>query len=348
MRSRTVIFAAGVVAVLVLLIAGVAAALPGQDAAPSQEAAVVSGGGPSVLESPGAGSAVTESAPILTKLFHADWGTGPNEVGLSEDKVRGPSSFVIDDDNGLHVLDGVNGRILTVSPTGGVLGEVPIALATDPYDFAIAPDGSFVVYDPGTASFQAYSSTGELLSIQPYPETFYPGVLVAAQGTVFVSAGWEGPTSGFGYVPVWGDGALGALSLEALQVIHGTPLEHGSVSFSKAGDGQTYVRLIDGGQPLFEQEIVPSPSGPLYANRLTDGRLAIAADVPEDPDKFDIVLRHRVWIFDVDGSEASFDLGAEEKRLGYVHVEARVSETGQVYFLNTDSSGLTIWRASIK
>lgn len=348
MRSRTVIFAAGFVAVSVLFIAGVAAALPGQDPAPSREADVVGVGGPSALESSGVGSAIAESAPILAELFHADWGTGPNEVGLSEDKVRGPSSFVVDDNDGLHVLDGVNGRILTISPDGGALGEIPIASATDPYDFAITPDGSYVVYDPGTSSFQAYSSRGELLSMQPYPETFYPGVLIPAQGAVFVSAGWEGPTPGSGYVPVWSDGELRTLSLGTLQAIDDTPLEHGSVSFSKAGDGQTRVQLIDNGQPLFEKEIVPSPSGPLYANRLTDGRLAIAANLPEDPDKFDIVLRHRVWIFDASGNEAAFDLGAEEKRLGYVHVEARVSETGQVYFLNTDPSGLTIWGASIK
>lgn len=351
-RRRTPSIIALAVVSLVLVAAGLAVVFlgPETESGGSQAGTTVSQAGATVSTAPT--SAAQEGSQnhavqlVQSEVFRAAWGRGASEVGRVRGEARGPSSFVVDDEEQIHILDGVNGRILLVCSDGSCQ-QIKIAAATDPYDLAIAQDGSYVIYDAGTASFQSYSAGGVALASVKYPEQFYPAFLCRAGGTVYVSAGWEGALPGFGFVPIFDVGRLLPINVDEISSRDAQPLETCDLRVATGEDGRKQVELIENGRVLFSATLSPTPSGPVYANRLTDGRLVIAADVQSDPESLDTVLKHLVWVFDTEGNCSSYDLGAEDTRVGYIHVEARVTPKGSVYFLNTKSAGLTIWKTSL-
>jgi hypothetical protein len=78
----------------------------------------------------------------------ASWGSGPGEVGLAGSRAlgySGPSSFDVEPDGTIDVLDSVNGRVLRLSH--GRRMDIPLAGALELADFAAEPDGSFDVLD---------------------------------------------------------------------------------------------------------------------------------------------------------------------------------------------------------
>ena len=76
----------------------------------------------------------------------AAWGPGDGEVGLAGSRelgFSGPSSFDVEPDGTVDVLDSVNGRVARWS--GGRRKNVPLAGPAELADFAAEPDGSFEV-----------------------------------------------------------------------------------------------------------------------------------------------------------------------------------------------------------
>ena len=82
-------------------------------------------------------------------LVHATWGSGPGQLGRSrpnEGNPEAPSSFTLDQEGRLLVLDRTNGRIARYDKDGRPLD--PIALTQrSPQEIITAPDGSTVVMD---------------------------------------------------------------------------------------------------------------------------------------------------------------------------------------------------------
>jgi hypothetical protein len=78
----------------------------------------------------------------------AGWGSGPDDVGLAGSKelgFTGPSSFDVEPDGTVDVLDSVNGRVQRW--TAGRRDTVPLGAALQLADFAAEPDGSVDVLD---------------------------------------------------------------------------------------------------------------------------------------------------------------------------------------------------------
>src|SRR5262245_15772975 len=78
----------------------------------------------------------------------AEWGSGPGDVGLAGSRelgYSGPSSFDIEPDGAVDVLDSVNRRVVRWSR--GRLEHVPLAGELELADLAAEPDGSFDVLD---------------------------------------------------------------------------------------------------------------------------------------------------------------------------------------------------------
>jgi hypothetical protein len=78
----------------------------------------------------------------------AAWGSGSGEVGLAGSRAlgySGPSSFDVEADGTVDVLDSVNGRIVRWGR--GRSEQVPIAGALELADFTAEPDGGFDVLD---------------------------------------------------------------------------------------------------------------------------------------------------------------------------------------------------------
>jgi hypothetical protein len=90
----------------------------------------------------------------------ADWGSGPGEAGLAGSRAlgySGPSSFDVEPDGTVDLLDSINGRVLRWSHGRRV--EVPITGALELADFAAEPDGSFDVLDEHD-TLRSYRSDG--------------------------------------------------------------------------------------------------------------------------------------------------------------------------------------------
>jgi hypothetical protein len=95
------------------------------------------------------------------RVAEAGWGSEPDEVGLAGSRelgYSGPSSFDVEPDGTVDMLDSVNGRVMRWAR--GRLEPVRLAGALDLADFAAEPDGSFdVLDDAGTLrSFRADGS----------------------------------------------------------------------------------------------------------------------------------------------------------------------------------------------
>src|SRR5262249_5738417 len=89
-----------------------------------------------------------------------DWGSGPGQVGLAGSRglgYSGPSSFDVEADGTVDLLDSVNGRVLRWSH--GRRTHVPLTGALELADFAAEPDGSFDVLDEDD-TLRSYGSDG--------------------------------------------------------------------------------------------------------------------------------------------------------------------------------------------
>lgn len=299
-------------------------------------------------------SLLAPQSPAEVVLFEAQWGSEPGEVGLSADRKIGPSSFFVTDDGTIYILDPVNKRILVVSADGIVQRAIATPAVTDAYDVAVAADGNIVIYDPGTASFQLYSAQGVLLQQMAYAGSVYPGRLVRAGEVVYAEMGWDTPETGFGYAVLYrsfGDAAGHLLDVSAREQLLDPPFYP---LVDASGRHYGFHTPVKNSWQLYEgsQEVVRTEqpwceaAGPLYPGVIAS-RLIVACDSLVDPDDVAAGIRHTVVVVEDTGQAQRFDLTTEERRVGYVHVEARVTSAGDVYFMNTDDTGLTIWKASV-
>jgi hypothetical protein len=90
------------------------------------------------------------------------WGDGTNELGIDDAGV-GPTSFDVDDDGDLLVLDTANTRLVTIDPKGA-RAAASIELDRDMPDIALDGGDLYVLYPngagPGEAYIGRYARTG--------------------------------------------------------------------------------------------------------------------------------------------------------------------------------------------
>ncbi len=293
-------------------------------------------------------------SPAEVVLFEAQWGSEPGEVGLSADRKIGPSSFFVTDDGTIYILDPANKRILVVSADGIAHSAIATPAVTVAYDVAVAADGNIVIYDTGSASFQLYSPQGVLLEEMTYASSVYPSRLVRTGETVYCEMGWDTPETGFGYSALYqssGEGAGHLIDVSVREHLLDPPyyplMDGAGERYGFRTPTKNSWQLYKGFQEAFSGEQPWAESGgPLYPG-VVAGRLIVACNALVDPDDVAAGIRHTVVVVEGTGQAQRFDLATEERRVGYVHVEARVTSAGDVYFMNTDDTGLTIWKASV-
>jgi hypothetical protein len=154
------------------------------------------------------------------------WGTGSAKAGLSpgrESLTGGPSSFDIDDDGRIHLLDTEQDR-LAVFSEGELVREVPLALGPDA-DVTVAADGTAYVLEvrDDVAEVRAVSPSGDVQPARQLGEALSGhlrtvgqeayGNLLPADVWVRVSGGDEAltaalPPQTFTGAPIPGDAEL--------------------------------------------------------------------------------------------------------------------------------------------
>jgi hypothetical protein len=101
-----------------------------------------------------------ETRAPAARAVEARWGSGPEDVGLAGSRelgFTGPSSFDVEPDGTIDVLDSVNGRVARW--TNGHRESVALGDTPELADFAAEPDGSFDVLDADN-TLHRYSSDG--------------------------------------------------------------------------------------------------------------------------------------------------------------------------------------------
>jgi hypothetical protein len=95
------------------------------------------------------------------EVARASWGSAPHDVGLGGSRelgFTGPSSFDVEADGTVDLLDSVNGRVMRWAH--GQREVVPLPGAAELADFGVGADGDFDVLDPRAMlrSFDAHGS----------------------------------------------------------------------------------------------------------------------------------------------------------------------------------------------
>lgn len=99
------------------------------------------------------------------EIFTAAWGSGPGNLGRDrpeEGNPIGPMSLGVDAKGRVHVLDGVNGRIVRRGADGKPDGSIKVDYL-EPQDIAVGEDGTTAVLDRFTEkSVAVYDDSGVL------------------------------------------------------------------------------------------------------------------------------------------------------------------------------------------
>jgi hypothetical protein len=196
-----------------------------------------------------------ESARVLAPkqgkgntLFTAAWGSKDDQLGRErpqEGNPVGPLSFDVDGKGRVHVLDGVNGRLVTRGADGKT-ESTTVLDAPYPEDIAVADDGSTAVLDRHRdKSISLYDENGKRIGKLPLEGENLPdtgsvtGVFIDGKD-VYVEKE---------HGPLVKLGTMGGIAAEPRTEIPGRPTRDG-LSFINAGiteapAGRVYVSSIE-------------------------------------------------------------------------------------------------------
>jgi hypothetical protein len=124
------------------------------------------------------------------RVVEATWGAGPNQVGLEQGRNLPPiggSSFDVDDEGTVHVLDEANRRFLRWRRRAPSPERVPLAIAGTIADLAVSADGTIHVLETAAAE-------GGSVALRAFDGTGAPrGALVLPERASVLRSGPDGP-----------------------------------------------------------------------------------------------------------------------------------------------------------
>jgi hypothetical protein len=217
------------------------------------------------------------------RVVEAGWGSGRNEVGLAGTRAlgfSGPSSFDVERDGTVDVLDSVNGRVLrwTEGRRAVVTLDEPVELA----DFGVATDGSFDVLDP-RGTLKRYRSDGTLKWSQKLVDRTWAKL---AHGIVLQEPSEQWMPVAVGDAPLTGsEQARGAKTTKRLE--NGNDLV-----VARVGTGELRVAELHGAAHLRSWRITSETSlgevqlAESYGNRI----VVVMRAYTDERDEFDVLI----------------------------------------------------------
>jgi hypothetical protein len=213
------------------------------------------------------------------RAAEASWGSGPAAVGLAGSRelgLTGPSSFDVEPDGTVDVLDSVNGRVarwMQGRRASVALGDTP-ELA----DFAAEPDGSFDVLDADDR-LHRYRSDGTQEWAQKLAERTWAKLDRGAEVLQQPSEQW---------LPV-ADG--GTPLAEGAQSRSGHAAHHGLL-VDRVGEGELRIAEVRGNAPLRSWRITSET--PLGEVQLAEARgndvVVVTRVYTDDRDQFLVLV----------------------------------------------------------
>jgi hypothetical protein len=209
----------------------------------------------------------------------AAWGSGPGDIGLAGSRelgFSGPSSFDVEADGTIDVLDSVNGRV--VRWAGGQRQRIPLPGPLELADFAAEPDGSFDVLD-GNDTLRSYRPDGTPKWEQRLADRTW--VKLAHGSSVLQEPSEQ-------WMPV-GDGPAPLGRSEQKRAAH--PANHG-VIVDRVGEGELRIGELHGNGPLRSWRITSeTPLGEVQlAEPHGNGVLVVTRAYTDDRDEFVVLV----------------------------------------------------------
>lgn len=223
------------------------------------------------------------------RVVDAGWGSGAGEVGLGGSRAlgfSGPSSFDVEADGTVDVLDSVNGRVLRQSR-----GRVATVALEGPHELAdfTASAGGFDVLGP-RGLLERYRGDGTLEWRQQLAERTWARLAHGRSGPVALQAPSE----------QWMPTADGNSPLTRAQQVHAAhpakPLENGhELTIARVGENELRVAELRGAARVRSWRITSeTPLGEVQLAESHGNRIVVVVRAyTDDRDAFDVLVLDR-------------------------------------------------------
>ena len=276
-------------------------------------------------------------APEL-RAAEARWGTTPGDVGLAGSRelgYTGPSSFDVEADGTIDVLDSVNGRVVRWQNRRVRL--VPLERQTELADFAAEPDGSFDVLE-SSGLLRRFRADGTAAWTQQLADRTWAKLARGPTGPLVLQQPSEQ------WMPLTNQAAPLTRAAQARAARDGRPLTGGhELVVEHAGTGELRIVETAGRSVLRSWRIVSeTPLGEVQlAEPRGDAIVVVARVYTDDRDEF-VVL-----VLDRDGLPGSFCVSSDSWTETAPLARFRLA-VGGLYRLSTTPTGTAVDRFDLE
>lgn len=213
------------------------------------------------------------------RAAEASWGFGPGEIGLAGSRelgFTGPSSFDVEPDGAVDLLDSVNGRIERWSNAHHE--EIPLGRRADLADVAAEPDGSFDVLDTHD-TLRRYGADGSARWVQKLADRTWAKLDRGAEVLQEPSEQW---------MPAAENGA----PLTRTEQRRGAHTAHHAMLVDRVGDSELRLAQLRGNAPFRSWRITSAtPLGEVQlAEPVGNDVVVVTRAYTDDRDEFVVLL----------------------------------------------------------
>jgi hypothetical protein len=273
------------------------------------------------------------------KVAQAGWGSGRDEVGLAGTRalgLTGPSSFDVEPDGEVDILDSVNGRVLRWMHGGRE--AVPLGTSAELADFAATADGGFDILQP-RGGLEHYGGDGTFKWTQKLADRTWAKL---ARGKGGSSVVLEQPSEQWMPAASAGMPLTRAEQADAAHAAKHVGNGH-DVVVARVGVGELRVAELQNGEQLRSWRITSdTPLGEVqlaesHGNRI----LVVTRAYTDDRDEFEVLVLDRKGL--AERFALASDTWTETAPLARFRTAA-----GALYRLRTTPSGASVDRFELE
>ncbi|HMI28775.1 MAG TPA: hypothetical protein VK490_03645 [Gaiellaceae bacterium] len=272
------------------------------------------------------------------RVAEAGWGSGPHDLGLAGSRglgFSGPSSFDVERDGSVDVLDSVNGRVSRWAH--GRREIVPLGAPAELADFAVDSDGSFDVLG-ADGTLRRYDSNGKSKWAQKLAERTWAKLEHGASGPVVLQQPSEQ------WMPAADDGAPLSRVEQAHAAHVGKQLANGhELLVERVGDDELRLAEARGAAPVRGWRITSdTPLGDVQLAESQGNRIVVVTRAyTDDQDEFEVL------VLDGGGLVAEFAVASDSWTETAPLARFRLVGNG-LYRLHTTPSGAFVDRFDLE
>jgi hypothetical protein len=272
------------------------------------------------------------------EVARASWGSAPHDLGLGGSRelgFSGPSSFDVEADGTVDLLDSVNGRVMRWAH--GRREVVPLPGATELADFGVATDGGFHVLD-ARGTLRSFDAHGAPRWAQKLSDRTWAKLEEGAGGPVVLQQPSEQ------WMPVAEAGVPLTRAEQSHSAHAGRPLGNGhDILVDRVGTNE--LRLAEvGGQAVLRAWRVTSetPLGEVQlAERRGDDIVVVTRAYTDERDEFVVLVLSRP------GLSATLSVASESWTETAPLARFRLAR-GSLYRLHTTQAGAVVDRFDLE